>query len=87
MYIATKIFLLFQPRQWMDMLSLQRFKWNYLFILFKDLIDKDCPGNLEVIGVVSAGNIPNIFLNRGQCVQITTGSPIPRGSNAVVKVF
>jgi molybdopterin biosynthesis enzyme len=51
------------------------------------VIAEDCPKDLEVIGIISAsGNISDIIVSSGYCAQITTGSPIPKGANAVIKV-
>jgi gephyrin len=50
------------------------------------VIAEDCPRDLEVMTILSAGHISSLVLARGQCAQITTGSPIPNGANAVVKV-
>ncbi len=41
---------------------------------------------LEVDGVIHAGEVSDITVTRGHCVQIATGSPKPPGADAVVMV-
>ncbi len=41
---------------------------------------------LEVDGVIHAGEVSDIEVTRGHCVQIATGSPKPAGADAVVMV-
>lgn len=36
--------------------------------------------------MLSAGNFSDVVVSTGFCAQITTGSPIPQGANAVIKV-
>lgn len=50
------------------------------------VIAEDCPNSLKVVGVICAGNASEIEVTKGCCVQITTGSPVPKGADAVVKV-
>lgn len=50
------------------------------------VVAEDCPADLEVIAILSAGNFSDIVFSPGKCAQITTGSPIPKGANAVIKV-
>eukprot|EP01126_Amoeba_proteus_P000303 TRINITY_DN10097_c0_g2_i5.p1 TRINITY_DN10097_c0_g2~~TRINITY_DN10097_c0_g2_i5.p1 ORF type:complete len:221 (+),score=50.78 TRINITY_DN10097_c0_g2_i5:233-895(+) len=47
---------------------------------------KDCPGNLTVLGLASAGFVSPMKVGEGKIIQITTGSPIPEGADAVVMV-
>jgi molybdenum cofactor synthesis domain-containing protein len=44
------------------------------------------PVNLNLIGVQHAGEIYQGIIEEKECVQIATGSPIPKGANAVVMV-
>lgn len=46
----------------------------------------DVPGRLEVIGDVPAGSEPKVEVVAGTAVRIMTGSPVPRGAEAVVPV-
>ncbi len=39
---------------------------------------------LTRVGSVRAGEWPKFKISRGQCVEIDTGAPVPRGANAVV---
>lgn len=41
---------------------------------------------LRVDGVIHAGEVSEIEVSRGHCAQIATGSPMPRGADAVVMV-
>ena len=41
---------------------------------------------LEVKGVIHAGEVSDIEVTKGHCLQIATGSPKPSGANAVVMV-
>jgi gephyrin len=50
------------------------------------VIASDCPGTYPVLGLVSAGTLSSLEVVAGSIAQITTGSPIPRGANAVVMV-
>jgi len=44
------------------------------------------PGKLRITGKVSIGEEPTISIEGGQCVEVDTGSMLPQGSDAVVKV-
>jgi molybdenum cofactor synthesis domain-containing protein len=44
------------------------------------------PKRLRLVGVQHAGDIFQAELKTGECVQVATGSPVPRGSDAVVMV-
>ncbi|HUJ49727.1 MAG TPA: gephyrin-like molybdotransferase Glp [Bryobacteraceae bacterium] len=46
----------------------------------------DVPGELAVIGEVRAGEAFSADLQPGQAVEIMTGAPMPRGSDAVVMI-
>ncbi len=48
--------------------------------------DYDSPVKLKVIGKISAGDKPEIELENGCAIEISTGAPIPSGANAVVMV-
>ena len=42
------------------------------------------PVKLEVLGQLSAGDTPDLQINSGQAVRVTTGAPLPQGANAVL---
>ena len=42
------------------------------------------PKNLEVIGIVAAGHMPNRTVGPGTAIRIMTGAPIPDGADTVV---
>ena len=44
------------------------------------------PVKLKQIGIYYAGENKKILVENGQCIEISTGSPIPNGANAVVMV-
>ncbi len=46
--------------------------------------DLDLP--LEVIEVVQAGQTPSKTVGKGQCTQIMTGAPVPKGADTVIMV-
>jgi molybdopterin molybdotransferase len=46
----------------------------------------DLPGRLEIAGEVRAGQMFRGEMWPGQCVEIMTGAPVPRGADAVVMV-
>ncbi len=48
--------------------------------------EEDKPITLTVVGKVGAGENPNISVGKREAVEISTGSPIPKGANAVVMV-
>jgi gephyrin len=47
---------------------------------------QDGIGEYPVIGVVTAGKVPNFTVTKGTVARITTGSPLPDGANAVIMV-
>ncbi|MFN7922868.1 MAG: gephyrin-like molybdotransferase Glp [Bryobacteraceae bacterium] len=47
---------------------------------------RDLPGTVDVIGEVRAGDRFDGVVGPGQCVEIMTGAPMPRGADAVVMV-
>jgi len=47
---------------------------------------EETPKTLKVIGVIKAGDTPNIEVHKGEAVEISTGAPIPKGANAVIMV-
>ncbi|HID04280.1 MAG TPA: molybdopterin biosynthesis protein, partial [Aigarchaeota archaeon] len=47
---------------------------------------EETPVTLKIVGKAEIGSIPNLQINHGECVEISTGAPIPRGANAVVMV-
>jgi molybdenum cofactor synthesis domain-containing protein len=47
---------------------------------------EDHPIRLEPVGRVLAGDRPRIFVHAGECLEIATGAPLPRGADAVVMV-
>ncbi|HEX7354664.1 MAG TPA: gephyrin-like molybdotransferase Glp, partial [Mycobacteriales bacterium] len=46
----------------------------------------DVPGSLRVVGEVAAGRVPDAAVSAGTAVRIMTGSPLPDGTQAVVRV-
>jgi molybdopterin molybdotransferase len=48
--------------------------------------DASLGDTFEVIGIVAAGEAPEIALGRNECVQIMTGAPVPFGADTVIKV-
>ena len=48
--------------------------------------DDDDPRTLEIIGRCEAGQQISTSVDRGEAIEISTGAPVPRGSNAVVMV-
>ncbi len=48
--------------------------------------DETNPVNLKIISKIEAGDVPKVKVNRGECVEISTGAPIPAGANAVIMV-
>ncbi len=47
---------------------------------------EDVPGTLRVVGEVRAGDLFEGALGPGEAVEIMTGAPVPRGSNAIIMV-
>jgi molybdopterin molybdotransferase len=47
---------------------------------------RESPCILEMVGEFHAGDIPNIPLGKGQCIQVATGGVMPEGADAVVMV-
>ncbi|OLS24452.1 MAG: Molybdopterin molybdenumtransferase [Candidatus Heimdallarchaeota archaeon LC_2] len=47
---------------------------------------EDSPNNLEVIGDVQAGYVFDGLITGGNCVEISTGAPLPAGADSVVMV-
>lgn len=48
--------------------------------------EEDDPVELRCVGEILAGQPPELEIGENQCVEISTGAPIPRGANAVVMV-
>ena len=44
----------------------------------------EAPGELSCIGVIPAGTHPTDTVDKGTCMRIFTGSPIPQGADAVI---
>ncbi len=42
------------------------------------------PVNLKIVGSVNAGEEPDVTVNVGEAVEVSTGAPIPEGADAVV---
>ncbi|MEE8167753.1 MAG: gephyrin-like molybdotransferase Glp [Candidatus Hydrothermarchaeales archaeon] len=47
---------------------------------------EDKPVELELSGVIQAGESKEIVIKKGECIRIATGAPIPHGTDAVVMV-
>jgi len=50
-----------------------------------DDVKGNCPTELKVVERIRAGTFPSIELSVGQCAQIFTGAPVPRGSDGVIR--
>jgi len=48
--------------------------------------DEADPAVLDLVGVVDAGERPDVTVGGGECVEISTGAVVPDGANAVVMV-
>jgi molybdenum cofactor synthesis domain-containing protein len=48
--------------------------------------DETNPSILIIRGYIAAGEFPSRYVERGYCMGISTGAPLPKGANAVVKV-
>ncbi|MEA2053386.1 MAG: gephyrin-like molybdotransferase Glp [Euryarchaeota archaeon] len=48
--------------------------------------DENNPASLIIGGYVPAGELPSQDVENGYCLGISTGAPIPKGANAVVKI-
>jgi molybdenum cofactor synthesis domain-containing protein len=48
--------------------------------------DENDPAILIIRGAITAGEVPARYVERGSCMGIATGAPLPEGANAVVKV-
>ncbi|WP_423793298.1 molybdopterin biosynthesis protein [Methanocaldococcus indicus] len=48
--------------------------------------DEDNPITLKVVDCIKAGDVKDISIKRGECVEISTGAMVPKGANAVVMV-
>lgn len=48
--------------------------------------DDDNPKRVHIVGRCEAGQQISISIKKGEAVEISTGAPVPRGSNAVVMV-
>lgn len=44
------------------------------------------PARLRLAGVLHAGDAPKQPVNKGECIQVATGSPLPAGADAVIMV-
>jgi len=49
-------------------------------------ISRQNPGTFDIIGVVYAGEMPELRLASGECAQVATGAKVPRGADAVVMI-
>jgi len=47
---------------------------------------EDHPIRLKFVGRLLAGNWPRVFVHAGECLEIATGAPLPKGADAVVMV-
>lgn len=48
--------------------------------------DENNPSSLIIKGYIPAGEFPSQCVEKGYCMGISTGAPLPKGANAVVKV-
>ena len=47
---------------------------------------EDNPAQLKLLDVVTAGKIPQMKVEHGACIEVSTGAPIPEGADAVVMI-
>ncbi|MCU4173734.1 molybdopterin molybdotransferase MoeA [Carboxylicivirga sp. N1Y90] len=47
---------------------------------------EDLSEPLKVLGTIAAGESSNITLNKGECLRIMTGAPVPKGADTVIMV-
>lgn len=47
---------------------------------------KNPPSILKITDEVPAGKVSELIINKGECVKIMTGAPVPRGADAVIEV-
>ncbi len=48
--------------------------------------DENNPSSLIIKGYIPAGEFPSQYVEKGYCMGISTGAPLPKGADAVVKV-
>lgn len=48
--------------------------------------EEDKPVEVKLLGYIRAGEKKNIAIQKGECVAIATGAPVPKGANSVVMV-
>jgi len=48
--------------------------------------DENTPASLIITGSIFAGEFPSHAVDKGSCMGISTGAPLPKGANATVKV-
>ncbi len=48
--------------------------------------DENDPIELEVIASIEIGSYPDLELGKGEVAKISTGAPLPRGADAVIKI-
>ncbi|MFX0027005.1 MAG: gephyrin-like molybdotransferase Glp [Candidatus Hermodarchaeota archaeon] len=44
------------------------------------------PKKIKLVGTIEIGEYPRLRINRNEGIRISTGAPIPEGSNAVIKI-
>jgi putative molybdopterin biosynthesis protein len=49
-------------------------------------VDEERPAVLRAVGSVGIGEVPKFSLSSGECAEVSTGSMVPRGADAVVPV-
>ncbi|MDW8010094.1 MAG: molybdopterin biosynthesis protein [Sulfolobales archaeon] len=49
-------------------------------------VEEDSPAKLRVVGSVGVGEVPSYSVEPGTCVEVATGSMLPRGADAVIPV-
>lgn len=47
---------------------------------------KSVPGKLKLAGAIKAGRLDKKTIQKGECVKIMTGAPLPKGADAVVRM-
>ncbi|AEH06584.1 molybdopterin biosynthesis protein [Methanothermococcus okinawensis] len=48
--------------------------------------EEDHPITLKIVDSIKAGGYSDVEIKNGECIEIATGAPIPKGANAVVMV-
>ena len=71
-----------------DVPGFSRASMDGFAVIAQDTIDarEDRPVSLSLVGRVSMGRLPEIEISSGEAAEVSTGSMIPRGADAVVMI-